>query len=137
MYINRGISFGKMGNFRQSIDSLTEGIRLAPQNPDGYFNRGITYIQQGEFKSAIDDFSIVIQLSPSGAAAYYWRGISNEEVGRQREAIADYRQFLSLTQDDNARAEIEQKLRTIFESYQVDGIVTFEYDTRVFWGKMQ
>lgn len=110
MYINRGISFGKMGNFRQSIDSLTEGIRLAPQNPDGYYNRGITYVQQGEFKSAIDDFSIVIQLSPSEAAAYYWRGISNEEVGRQREALADYRQFLSLTQDANARAEIEQKL---------------------------
>ena len=109
-YINRGINFGKIGNFRQSIDSLTEGIRLAPQNPEGYFNRGITHIQQGDFESAIADFSNVVQLSPSEAAAYYWRGISNEEVGRQREAIADYRQFLSLTQDANARAEIEQKL---------------------------
>jgi len=110
MYINRGIHFGKIGNFRQSIDSLTEGIRLAPQNPEGYFNRGITHIQQGDFKSAMADFSNVIQLSPSEAAAYYWRGISNEEVGRQREAIADYRQFLALSQDANARAEIEQKL---------------------------
>jgi tetratricopeptide (TPR) repeat protein len=110
VYINRGINFGKIGNFRQSIDSLTEGIRLAPKNPDGYFNRGITYIQQGDFESALNDFSNVIQLSPSEAAAYYWRGISHEEVGRQREAIADYRQFLSLTQDANAREEIEQKL---------------------------
>ena len=110
MYINRGINFGKIGNFRQSIDSLTEGIRLAPQNPEGYFNRGITHIQQGDFESAIADFSNVVQLSPSEAAAYYWRGISNEEVGRQREAIADYRQFLLLTQDVNARAEVEQKL---------------------------
>ena len=110
MYINRGINFGKIGNFRQAIDSLTEGIRLAPRNPAGYYNRGITHIEQGDFKSAIDDLSNVIQLSPSEEAAYYWRGISNEEVGRQREAIADYRQFLSLTQDANARAEIEQKL---------------------------
>ena len=110
MYIHRGINFGKIGNFRQSIDSLTEGIRLAPQNPEGYFNRGITYIQQGDFEGALDDFSNVIQLSPGEAAAYYWRGLSNEEVGRQPEASADYRQFLSLTQDANARAEIEQKL---------------------------
>jgi len=110
MYINRGINFGKMGNFRQSIDSLTEGIRLAPQNPDGYFNRGTTYIQQGDFESAINDFSNVIRLSPGEEAAYYWRGVSHEEAGRQREAIADYRQFLALTQDANAREEIEQKL---------------------------
>ncbi|RPI67992.1 MAG: tetratricopeptide repeat protein [Geobacteraceae bacterium] len=70
----------------------------------------MTYIQQGDFEGALDDFSNVIQLSPGEAAAYYWRGLSNEEVGRQPEASADYRQFLSLTQDANARAEIEQKL---------------------------
>ena len=110
MYIQRGVTFGQMGQLRQSIASLTEGIRLAPRNPDGYFNRGTAYLQQGDFERAIDDFSNVIQLSPKDEAAYYWRGISNEGAGRQREAIADYRQFLVLSQDANARAEIEQKL---------------------------
>jgi tetratricopeptide (TPR) repeat protein len=110
VYINRGVTFGKMGNFRQSIASFTEAIRLAPSNPDGYFNRGMSYFQQGDFERAMDDFSNVIGLSPGDEAAYYWRGISNEEAGRQREAIADYRQFLALSQDENARAEIEQKL---------------------------
>jgi tetratricopeptide (TPR) repeat protein len=111
VYINRGVTFGKTGNFRQSIASLTEGIRLAPQNPDGYFNRGTSYFQLGDFESAIADFSMVIRLASNDEAAYYWRGISYEEAGRQREAIADYRQFLALSQDENARAEIEQKLR--------------------------
>src|SRR5258708_10853870 len=73
-------------------------------------NRGTTYLQQGDSESAIDDFSNVIRLSPGDEAAYYWRGISNEQAGRQQEAIADYRQFLALTQDANAREEIEQKL---------------------------
>jgi len=100
-----------MGNFRQSIASFTEAIRLAPRNPNGYFNRGTSYFQLGDLESAIDDFSNVIRLSPGDEAAYYWRGISNEEAGRPREAIADYRQFLALSQDENARAEIEQKLR--------------------------
>ena len=112
-YIDRGITFGKMGNFRQSIASLTEGIRLAPGNADGYFNRGTTYLQQGDFERAIADFSNVIRLSPEDEAAYYWRGISNEEAGHQSEAIADYRQFLAISQDANARAEIEQKLRQL------------------------
>ena len=110
VYINRGVAFGQMGNFRQSIASLTEGIRLAPRNPAGYFNRGTSYFQLGDLAKAIADFSMVIQLSPSDDAAYYWRGISNEEAGRQGEAIADYRQFLVLSQDENARAEIEQRL---------------------------
>ena len=111
VYIHRGVTFGNMGNFRQSIASFTEAIRLAPQNPNGYFNRGTSYFQLGDLESAIDDFSNVIRLSPGDEAAYYWRGISNEEAGRPREAIADYRQFLALSQDENARAEIEQKLR--------------------------
>ena len=110
VYINRGITFGKTGNLRQSIASLTEGIRLAPRNPDGYFNRGTSYFQLGEFERAVDDFSMVIQLSPSDDAAYYWRGVSNEEAGHPREAIADYRQFLAVSKDENARAEIEQRL---------------------------
>jgi tetratricopeptide (TPR) repeat protein len=110
-YINRGVALGRMGNFRQSIDSMTEGIRLAPENPDGYFNRGTTYIQQGDFDKAVDDFSHVIQLSPKDEAAYYWRGISHEEAGRRREAIADYRQFLAISQDAQARQEVEQRLR--------------------------
>src|SRR6185503_6420320 len=109
-YINRGISFGKMGNFRQSIASFTQAIRLAPKNPDGYFNRGTGYLQQGDFERAIDDFSSVIRLSPGDEDAYYWRGISNEEAGRQGDAIADYRQFLAISQNSQARGEIEQKL---------------------------
>jgi tetratricopeptide (TPR) repeat protein len=110
VYINRGVTFGQMGHFRQSIAILTEAIRLAPKNPDGYFNRGTAYLQQGDFERAIDDFSNVIRLSPGDEEAYYWRGISNEEAGRQGEAIADYRQFLTISQNSQARNEIERKL---------------------------
>src|SRR5262249_3674799 len=99
-----------MGNLRQSIASLTEGIRLAPQNADAYFNRGASYFQLGELENAIQDFSMVIRLAPRDEAAYYWRGIAQESAGRQREAIADYGQFLALSQDENTRAEVEARL---------------------------
>jgi len=121
VYIQRGVTFGKMGNLRQSIASLTEGIRLAPKNPDGYFNRGASYFQLGDWERAIADFSHVIRLSPGDEAAYYWRGISNEEAGRQEEAIADYRQFLAISQDSQAKAEIEQKLSRWNRGRQNDG----------------
>ncbi|HKU52882.1 MAG TPA: tetratricopeptide repeat protein, partial [Nitrospira sp.] len=110
MYINRGVSLGQMGNLRQSIASLTEGIRLAPENPDGYFNRGTAYFQQGDLDRAMEDFSSVIRLSPRDESAYYWRAISNEEAGHRDEAIADYKQFLELSQDPIARKDVEQKL---------------------------
>lgn len=109
-YLHRGVAFGQVGNLRQSIASLTEGIRLAPDNPDGYFNRGTAHFQQGDFERAIDDFSNVIRLSPRDEGAYYWRGISNEEAGRRDQAVADYKQFLELSQDPNARQDVEQKL---------------------------
>ncbi len=109
-YIQRGIELGKTGNFRQSIASLTEAIRLAPKNHNAYFNRGMSYFQLGDLEKAIEDLSTVMRLSPGDEAAYYWRGISNEEAGRQPEAIADYQQFLELSQDANAREEIEDRL---------------------------
>jgi tetratricopeptide (TPR) repeat protein len=107
VYLQRGITFGQMGNLRQSIASLTEGLRLAPENPDGYFNRGVSYFQLGDLEKAIEDLSTVIRLFPGDEAAYYWRGISNEEAGHQSEATADYRKFLELSQDADARDEIE------------------------------
>lgn len=111
LYIQRGIDFGRMGNYRQSVASLTEAIRLAPRNPDSYFNRGTSYFQLGDFESAIADFSMAIKLSPGDEDAYYWRGVSNEEAGRQEEAAADYRQFLVISQNAQAREEVEQRLR--------------------------
>lgn len=117
-FINRGIAFGKAGNYRQAITSFTEAIRLAPTNPDGYFNRGIAYFQQGDYESAIPDFSKVSQLFPKDEDAYYWRGIANEAAGHQPEAIADYRQFLALSQNPQAREEIEQKLSQWNEAKQ-------------------
>lgn len=110
-HINRGVQFGQIGHSRQSIVSLTEAIRLAPANPDVYFNRGTVYLQQGDFQKAIVDFSNVIRLSPGDEEAYYRRGASHEQAGNQDQAIADYRQFLAISQDSQAREEIEQKLR--------------------------
>jgi Flp pilus assembly protein TadD len=109
-YFQRGVELGKMGNYRQSIDSLTEGLQLDPKNLNGYFNRGTSYFQVGDLESAIADFSMVIQLSPKDEDAYYWRGISYEEAGRQSEAIADYKQFLLISQNPQARGEIEYRL---------------------------
>jgi tetratricopeptide (TPR) repeat protein len=99
-----------MGNYRQSVASLTDAIRLAPRNPDGYFNRGTSYFQLGDFEAAIADFSMAIKFSPGDEEAYYWRGVSNEEAGRQEEAAADYRQFLAISQNLQAREEVEQRL---------------------------
>ena len=111
VYINRGIDFGRMRNFRQSVDSFTEAIRLAPANPGGYFNRGSSYFQLGDLEKAIEDFSTVIRLSPGDETVYYWRGISYEEAGHVTEATSDYKKFLELSQDANARDEVEQRLR--------------------------
>jgi tetratricopeptide (TPR) repeat protein len=107
-----------MGQFRQSIESLSEGIRLAPGNPDAYFNRGTTYFQQGDYENACQDFSNVIRLTPGDEAAYFWRGTSHEAAGRKKEAIDDYRQFLALSSDQNARQEVEQRLRRWGEEKQ-------------------
>ena len=74
VYYNRGITYGKKGEFDRAIEDFTKAIDLNPNYADAYYNRGVAYSNKGLVDYTIEDYTKVIALNPNYANAYYNRG---------------------------------------------------------------
>jgi tetratricopeptide (TPR) repeat protein len=78
-YINRGIAYSEIGQYRRAIQDFSKAIRLGPGSfysevAFAYINRGISYQGLGQNHSAIKDYDLAIRIKPNEAKAYYNRG---------------------------------------------------------------
>lgn len=97
-------------DYAQSISDLTEAIDIAPTRASLYSNRGFVYYQVGEFEKAIFDYSTAIDLEPDAADSYRSRGTVYVAMGNVDKAIADYETFVTMTDDPDAKEEVEDIL---------------------------
>jgi Flp pilus assembly protein TadD len=54
-YNNRGLTFGRKGQYDQAISDSTKAIELNPNFAEAYNNRGIACYHKGEYDKAWDD----------------------------------------------------------------------------------
>ncbi|MBU7585362.1 MAG: tetratricopeptide repeat protein [Nostoc sp. TH1S01] len=91
-----GVSEYEQGNYQESVDTLTQTIKINPQNSLAYNYRGDAFYRLGEYEKAQADSSQAIALNPQDANAYYDRGFALFGLGKYKEAIADYTQAIKL-----------------------------------------
>ena len=78
----------------QSIDQLTQAIRLDTDNADLYYQRGMVRVglnRDEDHWTAIDDFSQAITLNPNHADAHYQRGQLRSQLSDKKLAVGDLR----------------------------------------------
>lgn len=80
VYNNRGIAYGKKGQYDKAIFNFTKAIALNPRDAKAYNNRGICYHLIGQSDKAISDYNKAIEIDPMFAGAYYNRGIAYKEI---------------------------------------------------------
>jgi len=73
-YLNRGVAYGKKGQYDQAIVDFNKAIELDPRDAAAYYNRGISYEKRGQHDRAILDFTKAIEINPRYAKAYINRG---------------------------------------------------------------
>jgi tetratricopeptide (TPR) repeat protein len=56
MYQQEGEVYAELGNYDKAISSLTEAIRLDPNNRGAYFSRAQAYFERGEFEQSLNDY---------------------------------------------------------------------------------
>lgn len=77
---NRGISYERLGNYKEAIRDFTSVIEIDPENANAYFNRGCCYDSIGELDLAISDYSVALELDMrNGEAKDEEGGDKNDE----------------------------------------------------------
>lgn len=95
--INRGAAEGARQNFEQSIIDLTEGLRIDPENKNGYFNRSIAYYTTRQYDKALADYTAFLQIDPFNGNVWYERGMVLRSMNRNEEAIESLNKAIQLT----------------------------------------
>ena len=95
-YVDLGVTFIQIGDFRKAIHALGQAIDLSPEHTGAYRNRGVAKRNLGDISGAIVDFNKALELNPQYAEAYAGRGIAKRIAGDHQGAIADLTQAIDL-----------------------------------------
>lgn len=87
--INRGAAYGVQGQFDNALKDFNQGIRLNPQNKNGYLNRSLVYFNLGQYSKAIKDHTKYLKFDKNNAAVLYERGMLYRVLKKNKKAIAD------------------------------------------------
>jgi tetratricopeptide (TPR) repeat protein len=98
-YKNRGVAYGKLGQYDLAINDFNEAIRLKPDDANSYYNRGLAYEKLGQYQRAIDNYNESIRLKPDLVDVYINRGNAYDEVGQYQRAIEDFNTAIRIKQD--------------------------------------
>ena len=82
-YANRGLAYGKKGDYDKAIADYTEAIRLNP-NAEAYSNRGLAYRKKGDYDKAIADSPRPSGPNPIKRQAYYNRGLAYKKRAKTK-----------------------------------------------------
>lgn len=74
-YNNRGVAYGRLGQYRQAISDLNRAIDLNSNYFKAYSNRGFAHVKLGQYDLAVKDYNEAIRLKSNYIKAYCSRAI--------------------------------------------------------------
>jgi tetratricopeptide (TPR) repeat protein len=99
IYNERGVIYGKSGQYQKAISYLAKAIELNPKYALAYYNRGTANHKLGQYTQAISDYTKAIELNPKYAVAYNNRGVAYYDLGQYTQAISDYTRAIELNSE--------------------------------------
>ncbi len=66
-YYNRGIVYGRLGNYKQALGNFDRAIALNPAYAEAYYNRAASYYSLGNQRQAFEDMKTAAGLGDEDA----------------------------------------------------------------------
>ena len=69
-YFHRGVSYGELDQYEESLSSINKAIELDPKKGLFYYGRGRVYLLSGDKEKAIEDFKQAATMGNLDAQNY-------------------------------------------------------------------
>jgi len=123
--LNEAVQLNMEQNFEQSINKLTEAIRIYPSFQDAYVTRGGVYYILGKYSEALQDFNHAISFGPRNDVSAYTT--AHTMIGRIYNIFSEYENAIesfnralrisaNLAETLNGRAEANYRLGRLPEA---------------------
>jgi tetratricopeptide (TPR) repeat protein len=89
-YLALGVVSRRLGDFEGSVDALSKGLLLDPQDSAMSLRRGIAWFHLGLYGIALEDFEEAAGIAYDDPRPELWRGLTLMELDRPLEAINAY-----------------------------------------------
>jgi tetratricopeptide (TPR) repeat protein len=83
------------GRYDHAITLLTEGLKLAPRDPNLLYSAGICLFRQGRERDALGLFNAALDARPRFAGPHYYRGLIFERAGEEDAAARCYEEAIA------------------------------------------
>lgn len=91
IYINRGTTYGKSGNYAKSLEDFNYYETLNPKSTALYSNRGLAYNGIKDYDRALKDFDRCLQMDSLYEGALFNRSITYRNLG---DSLSDKKYYL-------------------------------------------
>lgn len=86
----RGIAEMQQRQFRQSVETFTQLIAIAPELSEAWNKRATAYWLMGNFKASLSDICETVKREPRHFGAYSGLGMIRAETGEYPRAVAAF-----------------------------------------------
>ena len=125
VYINRGTTYGKSGNFAKSVEDFNVYETLNPNSPALYSNRGLAYNGLKDYDNALKDYARCLELDSLYEGALFNRSITYRSMG---DSLSDKKYYVLSAADLSKCIQISPNKPSY---YYLRGICYLMADDRV------
>lgn len=100
-YVKLGLKQASQGNHKNAISTLSQALKIRPNDKIILYARGNSYMQSYDYKNAISDFSKSIEIDPYFEDAYFNRALVYTNLKNHRKAIKDFSKVIELNPEDS------------------------------------
>lgn len=101
------------GDCAAALATVRKLLQAQPGHPGAFYLGGVCRFNQGDMERAEFNFKRSLDYPEKGHNAHYYLGRIAERRNRPSEAITHYQRYLSLTKNQEGRAEAESRIRAI------------------------
>lgn len=94
VYLNRGITYTKMGQHSLAIKDFKKALSIQPKNQMALSNLCSELVNNSNFKDAVNYSNKLINLYPTSYDGYFYRGTANVNLGNHISALEDLNQSI-------------------------------------------